>query len=845
MFNSKQILINRILELMLYKEQTILVLDELYEDELIGQYVKNIQIDSPFQELIFSGSISQFILNNEVAITFTVEAYFHHALSEYIGSTVIYQNSDNLSNLLIQNKLKGIESAISNLLTNDILNARYDRLVYFIDKDSKHLNVSVKALSLSFLLNTPDIIIEKLLETPSIYDWLAIKKSYDLLIESGKSDALGPLNNYILNSNKLDELIKNQKISSNEELAAIVETIKIYSYANALDLSRDSYEFIINIIENAPENTYLDELLCEALEAYAESEYGRSGHEGYKRSMEANKKSLSIRILNSKSTSLTLGKLYLNIGLSYLSLGLQVRESKENLELSLHHYLKTFPSTDPKCLQVEKILGIVYFWWGLRAEGRWGNAIPELLKDINYNLFEKAALHFESVYEQFLKAYGKQHEKTIEACHYLQEVYYTLGDYKNAIPWLKKIQTDNFYKYSLIVSLEELGITNLKNGNTAAAIELFNEALNYVNLYTKDKNEISERITKRINNTISLTSNFTPIEQLPLLVTNEQININWTKLELSYEWKGWDTNQNLVDYTHQLVYLYNQKLQVIKKFNPVNNIEEEINATDWPSKAGQLVLDVKGNRIIGWPSIKDDIYAFDLSSNKWILLFSGVHDVTACGAAFGWDATNTVPFQFGGYGYFKYKNWYWEFKESSKEWIRSIDNCPGISPYPRNTQIVSLHNTNRALLFSGIGSDTGLQREHKARGGLASATDVGYFTWLRDLWEFDFVTKEYKLILSPNHQSIRHEGAFGINLFNKLIFNWSGIIPSIQFGEENKVVETLSIMDMGKMEEGFKNCDYSGERPPLSGGKMIDMPGQSKIMLVHQEGIWIGEIKLI
>jgi hypothetical protein len=195
--------------------------------------------------------------------------------------------------------------------------------------------------------------------------------------------------------------------------------------------------------------------------------------------------------------------------------------------------------------------------------------------------------------------------------------------------------------------------------------------LNYVNLYTKDKNEISERITKRIHNTISLNSNFPPIEQLPSLVTNEQININWTKLALGYEWEGWDTNQNLVDYTHQIVYFYNQKLQVIKKFNPVNNKEEVINATDWPSKAAQLVLDIKGNRIIGWPSIKDDVYAFDLNSNKWILLFSGVHDVTACGAAFGWDATNAVPFQFGGYGYFKYKNWYWEFKESSKLMLTS------------------------------------------------------------------------------------------------------------------------------------------------------------------------------
>ena len=31
MFNSKQNIINRILELMLYKEETILFLDELYE----------------------------------------------------------------------------------------------------------------------------------------------------------------------------------------------------------------------------------------------------------------------------------------------------------------------------------------------------------------------------------------------------------------------------------------------------------------------------------------------------------------------------------------------------------------------------------------------------------------------------------------------------------------------------------------------------------------------------------------------------------------------------------------------------------------------------------------------
>jgi hypothetical protein len=238
MLNNKQIILYRILELMISKEQSTVLLDELYEDELIGQFIKNIQIDSPFQEMVFSGAISQFILKNELVITFTVEAYFHHALSEYIGSTSKYFSTDELSNLLLFNKLKGIDSAISNLLTKDILNKRYDRLVFFIDKDKKHLEVSVKALSLSFLLNPPDLIIQKLLEVPSINDWLAIKKSYDLLIESGKSDALGSLNNYILNTTILDDFIKNQQIKCNEELAATIETIKIFSILNALDRAK-------------------------------------------------------------------------------------------------------------------------------------------------------------------------------------------------------------------------------------------------------------------------------------------------------------------------------------------------------------------------------------------------------------------------------------------------------------------------------------------------------------------------------------------------------------------------------------------------------------------------------
>ena len=60
------------------------------------------------------------------------------------------------------------------------------------------------------------------------------------------------------------------------------------------------------------------------------------------------------------------------------------------------------------------------------------------------------------------------------------------------------------------------------------------------------------------------------------------------------------------------------------------------------------------------------------------------------------------------------------------------ENKPGISPYPRNGQLLPIENGTKAILVSGIGSDTGIQREHKPRLGLGSATDVGYFTWVRD-----------------------------------------------------------------------------------------------------------------
>ena len=68
---QKETILFRLTEIMFQKQQTFLLLDELYEDEVIGSSIRNIQIDSPFQQLLFEGVLSQSIVGDSISVSFT------------------------------------------------------------------------------------------------------------------------------------------------------------------------------------------------------------------------------------------------------------------------------------------------------------------------------------------------------------------------------------------------------------------------------------------------------------------------------------------------------------------------------------------------------------------------------------------------------------------------------------------------------------------------------------------------------------------------------------------------------------------------------------------------------
>ena len=215
----------------------------------------------------------------------------------------------------------------------------------------------------------------------------------------------------------------------------------------------------------------------------------------------------------------------------------------------------------------------------------------------------------------------------------------------------------------------------------------------------------------------------------------------------------------------------------------------------------------------------------------------GVNDVHACGASFAFDPINNRLFEFGGYGYFTYKNWLWVYDIAERKWIQLKENKPGISPYPRNGQLLPIENGNKALLISGIGCDTGIQREHKARFGLAFATDVGYFTWLRDAHELDLTNMEWKNILPANHESLRHEGAMGYIAKLNLVVNYAGNIPSPTFGVEAEKQSSMSCWQL-ENESGFNFINYEGIIPPMTEGSFVSISNSNYLLYIHSEGIW-------
>jgi tetratricopeptide (TPR) repeat protein len=149
--SDNELLLYRLVELMLLYERHMLPIDDLFEDEQIGDYIKNIQIDSPYQQLVNEGVLTESINDEIIYVSFTVEGYYHYLLGKIISNSTELSEKESLVSLATRCSLNGINEGIQYSLINEIFKGNEVLLIDLIDIERFPLENCIKPLAYCFI----------------------------------------------------------------------------------------------------------------------------------------------------------------------------------------------------------------------------------------------------------------------------------------------------------------------------------------------------------------------------------------------------------------------------------------------------------------------------------------------------------------------------------------------------------------------------------------------------------------------------------------------------------------------------------------------------------------------
>jgi tetratricopeptide (TPR) repeat protein len=237
---------------MLEHEQHILPVDLLFDDDQIGDYVKSIQIDSPYQQMLLEGVLTESVRDEKLYVSFTVEGYFHFVLGEVIQIRNERFGAESLIQIVEENKLNGVKEGVEQFLIRDVQKDDLSRLTWLINLGGAFLNLCIAPLANAFLkLNgnpkTDDelrlahqIQIRKVLENLLIgftdNDVIVLEKSLNYLHRKQKKQALSIAYHYVSNLIQPNTLkkallyLRSLRFVSESELPSKIRTLESLSF---------------------------------------------------------------------------------------------------------------------------------------------------------------------------------------------------------------------------------------------------------------------------------------------------------------------------------------------------------------------------------------------------------------------------------------------------------------------------------------------------------------------------------------------------------------------------------------------------------------------------------------
>jgi tetratricopeptide (TPR) repeat protein len=479
---DNHLLLYRLAELMFEHEQQILPVDLLFDDPQIGDFAKSIQIDSPYQQMLLEGVLTESVRVEKLFVSFTVEGYFHFVLGEVIYNQSEGKEPEFLKQIVEENKLNGALEGIEQCLIRDVQKNELTRLIWLIDEGGKTLEISSYPLAHAFLIHPIYKIMDELLSDTTDNDIEVLVNTINRLECSQLNTKVSAIYKQI--NNKIEpKTIKNANlyVKSIKYIPEDERTDKL-DRLNQFEITEEDeesglfysslgaqYDFIANY-DKAIDNYEKSHAIYLKVHGYQHpltgTTYNKLGSvwcdKGvYDKAIDYYEKSLAIYLQVNGNNHAAIEEVYNNLGLSYGKKG-GYAKAIEYYEKSLAISIIIHGAQHPSTAGCYMGLGWIY-----RLNGDYDKAITysemalliysqvhgdkhELTASSHNNLgsaccykndFEKALFHYEKSLLIMLKVHGYDHPSTAASYLGLGTVWKNKGDFVVAINYFMKALT--------------------------------------------------------------------------------------------------------------------------------------------------------------------------------------------------------------------------------------------------------------------------------------------------------------------------------------------------------------------------------------------------------------------
>ena len=478
---DNHLLLYRLAELMLDHEQHFLPVDLLFDDAQIGDYAKSIQIDSPYQQMLLEGVLTESVRDEKLYVTFTVEGYFHFVLGEVIYARTKGLGAEVLEQIVRQNKLNGAQEGVEQCLVREVSDHQYIRLFQLIDLGDEITKCCSVPFAFGILSAFNNQKVSRNVEYQYSIDFLinaltsdSTESDYDILFKAilhleiaQKNDCLSELYNSI---------IKLKQYSSISYIKTLVKGLPFFEQ----DIKYQLIEEIESILEIHMEHSDYPEIIFELATKWLMcAEYDRA--------IEMFNKSMSFFDIDKELYQEQIEKIYSNLGAAYWYKG-DLTSTK--------HYFQLSYST---CLDI----------YGSNHSNTSGSLQNLALVNVLQEDFEESILIFHQALDISLKAEGYHHPNTARILSNLGSANLKLNNLDLASDLFEKVLSiDKAVLHpkhpSLALDYDDLGDVFVEKGNLKKAIENYtlsrsifidNYGLNFPHVSLLD-NKINDLLNK-------------------------------------------------------------------------------------------------------------------------------------------------------------------------------------------------------------------------------------------------------------------------------------------------------------------------------------------------------------